>query len=124
MFGVDYDTKDGTCVRDYINVEDLANAHLLALEYLNNGGITNYFNLGTNDGNSVKEVFSCCEKVTKKTIPVEIQPRRDGDPASLVADNKKAIDILEWNPRKSLSESIDTAYRWEIKLQDKIGVNV
>lgn len=124
MFGVDYDTKDGTCVRDYINVEDLANAHLLALEYLNNGGITNYFNLGTNDGNSVKEVFSCCEKVTKKSIPVEIQPRRDGDPASLVADNKKAIDILEWNPRKSLSESIDTAYRWEIKLQDKIGVNV
>lgn len=113
MFGDDYDTKDGTCVRDYINVEDLAQAHLLALKYLDNGGETNYFNLGTNDGNTVKEVFSACEKVTEKTIPVEIKPRRAGDPASLVADNRKAKEILKWLPEHLLEESIKTAYKWE-----------
>ena len=113
MFGDDYDTKDGTCVRDYINVEDLAQAHLLALKYLDNGGETNYFNLGTNDGNTVKEVFSACEKVTEKTIPVEIKPRRAGDPASLVADNRKAKEILKWLPEHLLEESIKTAYQWE-----------
>lgn len=113
MFGDDYDTKDGTCVRDYINVEDLAQAHLLALNYLDNGGDTNYFNLGTNDGNTVKEVFSACEKVTENTIPVEIKPRRAGDPASLVADNRKAKEILKWLPKHSLEESIKTAYKWE-----------
>ena len=113
MFGDDYDTKDGTCVRDYINVEDLAQAHLLALKYLDNGGETNYFNLGTNDGNTVKEVFSACEKVTEKTIPVEIKSRRAGDPASLVADNRKAKEILKWLPEHLLEESIKTAYKWE-----------
>ena len=113
MFGNDYDTKDGTCVRDYINVEDLAQAYLLALKYLDNGGETNYFNLGTNDGNTVKEVFSACEKVTEKTIPVEIKSRRAGDPASLVADNRKAKEILKWLPEHLLEESIKTAYKWE-----------
>ena len=113
MFGDDYGTKDGTCVRDYINVEDLAQAHLLALKYLDNGGETNYFNLGTNDGNTVKEVFSACEKVTEKTIPVEIKSRRAGDPASLVADNRKAKEILKWLPEHLLEESIKTAYKWE-----------
>ena len=71
MYGDDYNTKDGTCVRDYINVEDLAQAHVLALEYLNNGGGTNYFNLGTNDGNTVKEVFNICEKITNTTIDIK-----------------------------------------------------
>ena len=113
MFGDDYDTKDGTCVRDYINVEDLAQAHLLALKYLDNGGETNYFNLGTNDGNTVKEVFSACEKVTEKTIPVEIKSRRAGDPASLVADNRKAKEILKWFPEHPLEGSFKTAYQWE-----------
>ena len=113
MFGDDYDTKDGTCVRDYINVEDLAQAHLLALKYLDNGGETNYFNLGTNDGNTVKEVFAACEKVTGKNIPVEVKPRRAGDPASLVADNRKAKEILKWLSEHSLEESIKTAYKWE-----------
>ena len=117
MFGDDYDTKDGTCVRDYINVEDLAQAHLLALKYLDNGGETNYFNLGTNDGNTVKEVFSACEKVTEKTIPVEIKPRRAGDPASLVADNNKAKESLNWKPQHTLDESIASAYTWEKSLQ-------
>ncbi len=116
MFGNDYPTKDGTCVRDYINVEDLALAHILALEYLNNSGETNYFNLGTKNGDTVKEVFSVCEKITEKTIPVNVMPRRTGDPASLVADNSKAKEVLGWNPQKTLEESISTAYTWENKL--------
>ena len=120
MFGDDYDTKDGTCVRDYINVEDLAQAHLLALKYLDEGGETNFFNLGTNDGNTVKEVFAACEKVTKKDIPVEMKPRRAGDPASLVADNNKAKENLNWNPKHTLEESIQSAYTWEEKLQNKL----
>lgn len=116
MFGTDYKTIDGTCVRDYINVEDLANAHVKALNYLENGGKTNFFNLGTNNGNSVKEVFSVCEKVTGKNIPVDVQPRREGDPAILVADNTKAKNILGWIPQKTLEDSILSAYNWEKKL--------
>lgn len=115
LYGDDYPTKDGTCVRDYINVEDLADAHLLALEYLNKGGETNYFNLGTKNGDTVKEVFSTCEKVTEKTIPVNMKPRREGDPASLVADNTKAKTVLGWNPKRSLEESIQTAYSYVTK---------
>ena len=117
MFGDDYNTKDGTCVRDYVNVEDLAQAHLLALKYLDNGGETNYFNLGTKDGNSVKEVFEACEKVTEQKISVEICPRRAGDPASLVADNTKARQTLGWEPKRTLDDSIKSAYEWEKVLQ-------
>lgn len=120
MYGQDYDTKDGTCVRDYINIEDLISAHLLALKYLNEGGNTNFFNLGTNDGNSVKEVFGECEKVTGKNIPVKQMPRRAGDPATLVADNTKAKQILNWLPQYNLENSIQTAYRWEQKLQKSL----
>lgn len=120
MYGQDYDTKDGTCVRDYINIEDLISAHLLALKYLNEGGNTNFFNLGTNDGNSVKEVFGECEKVTGKDIPVKQMPRRAGDPATLVADNTKAKQILNWIPQNNLHKSIQTAYRWEQKLQKSL----
>ena len=113
MFGTDYDTKDGTCVRDYINVEDLVKAHILALDYLNNGGETNFFNLGTNEGNTVKEVFEACEEITGKKISVEVCDRREGDPASLVAENKKVKEILNWQPQNSLKYSIKTAYEWE-----------
>jgi len=120
MFGTDYNTKDGTCVRDYINVEDLAQAHLLALKYLFDNGETNFFNLGTNEGNSVKEVFEACEKVTGKKIPVEIKDRRKGDPAILIADNKKANEVLGWQPQKTLEQSINTAYLWEEKLTKRL----
>ena len=113
MYGDDYDTKDGTCIRDYINVEDLAAAHIKAVEYLNNGGKTDYFNLGTNEGNSVKEVFSVCETIKGEKIPVEICPRRAGDPAILVAENKKAKEVLNWAPQKDLYASIKSAYEWE-----------
>ena len=116
MYGTDYDTKDGTCVRDYINVEDLAQAHVLALEYLKNGGKTNFFNLGTQEGNTVKEVFELCEKVTEQKIPVAIMGRREGDPAKLVADNTKAKETLNWEPQKSLKDSIKSAYEWEKSL--------
>ena len=116
MYGDDYDTKDGTCVRDYINIEDLVSAHLAALIYLSDGGETNFFNLGTNDGNSVKEVFEACEHVTGQTIPVKVMPRRPGDPAVLIADNKKAKKFLNWIPQKSLQESIKTSYAWEEKM--------
>lgn len=113
MFGTDYDTQDGTCVRDYINIEDLIDTHLLALNYLNSGGETNYFNLGTKNGSSVKEVFEICKKITNKKFPVEICPRRDGDPAKLIADNTKACKILGWQPQNDLRKSIQTAYNWE-----------
>ncbi len=113
MFGTDYETKDGTCVRDYINVEDLAQAHIGALEYLKNGGKTNFFNLGTTEGNSVKEVFEACETIKGSKIPLEICPRRSGDPAILVADNKKAKEILGWKPEHDLKDCIETAYLWE-----------
>lgn len=122
MFGVDYDTKDGTCVRDYINIEDLINAHVLAIKYLQSGGNTNYFNLGTKLGNSVKEIFAVCEKITDKKIPLEVKPRRAGDPATLVANNSKAMAELGWQPEHTLEDSIKSAYSWEIKLQEKMFV--
>ena len=124
MYGVDYDTKDGTCVRDYINVEDLAQAHLLALKYLFSGGKTNFFNLGTNEGNTVKEVFSVCEKVTEKEIPVNVMPRRAGDPAKLIADNSKAKEVLGWKSEHTLENSVFNAYNWEKVLSQKIKETV
>ncbi len=113
IYGNDYETKDGTCIRDYINVEDLAQAHILAIKYLNSNGDTNFFNLGTKDGNSVKEVFDLCEKVVGVNIKVNQMPRREGDPAILVADNSKAKKILNWSPKITLMDSISTAYEWE-----------
>lgn len=116
LYGDDYPTKDGTCIRDYIDVEDLAQAHLLALDYLNNGGETNFFNLGTKDGNTIKEVMSVCEKVCGVKIKTAIKPRREGDPASLVADNSKALSELKWLPKNGLEQSVAKAYKWEQKL--------
>ena len=113
IFGSDYDTKDGTCVRDYVNVLDLAEAHRLAYEYLLKNNKTYVFNLGTGNGHSVKEVFDACEKVLNKKIPVEIKDRRSGDPAKLYADITKAKEILKWFPTGTLEESIYTNYLWE-----------
>ena len=120
MYGNDYETKDGTCIRDYINVEDLTQAHILGLKYLLSGGKTDCFNLGTKDGNSVKEIFGLCEKITGKEIPVKVHPRRIGDAAILVADNQKAKDILGWLPTRTLRDSIETAYEWERFLQGRM----
>jgi UDP-glucose 4-epimerase len=112
IFGDDYETKDGTCIRDYIHVNDLGDAHLKALEYLNNGGKTDVINLGTGDGNSVKELIETSERITGKKINSEITDRRDGDPAILVADNKKAKEILGWVPKHNLDDIISSAYNW------------
>ncbi len=116
LYGDDYDTRDGTCIRDYVNVEDLAEAHTLALKYLLEGGKTDCFNLGTRTGSSVKEVFETCEEVTGRKIKFQVRDRRPGDPDTLVADNTKAGKILGWHPRRTLKDSIRTAYQWEAKI--------
>ena len=120
LYGDDFNTRDGTCIRDYVNVEDLADAHVLALKYLGKIGKSNYFNIGTNSGSTVKEVFDACEKVLKCKIIRKICARRAGDPASLVASNKKAREILGWTSQGSLEDSIRSAYEWNKKLAEKI----
>ncbi|RKQ30223.1 UDP-glucose 4-epimerase GalE [Oceanobacillus halophilus] len=113
IFGEDYDTPDGTCIRDYVHVEDLIDAHLLALTYLRNGGTSNIFNLGSNQGFSVKEMIQTAEKVTGKEIPVQIGKRRPGDPSTLIASSEKAKQILGWNPtRTSITKIIEDAWNW------------
>lgn len=123
LFGNDYKTKDGTCIRDFINVEDLANAHLLALKYLQENNETNFFNIGTKEGSSVQEVFDTCEKILKKKIKIEIKEKRAGDPPVLVSDNQKAKELLGWVPEKTLAESIKSVYEWEKKLDFKESNN-
>ena len=113
IFGNDYDTFDGTCIRDYVNVEDLACAHVLALEYLKKENKTECINIGTSQGNSVKEIFDTVKLISGKNIPVEFKPRRAGDAAKLIADTKKARKILNWEPAHSLHDSIKSAYLWE-----------
>ena len=113
MFGTDYDTRDGTCVRDYIDVNDLAEAHVLALRYLRNGGRTDCFNLGTNGGSTVREVFAVCRDVVGEDIPLKECLRREGDPAVLVADNRKAREVLGWEPKSTLRDSVARAWAWE-----------
>ncbi|MCB0742381.1 MAG: UDP-glucose 4-epimerase GalE [Ignavibacteriae bacterium] len=112
IFGNDYKTKDGTCVRDYIHINDLGDAHLRALEYLNKNGESDIFNLGTGDGYSVNEIIETAEKITNLKIKKEIAPRREGDPATLVADNQKAKTKLGWTPKHNLEEIISSAYNW------------
>ena len=115
VFGTDYDTPDGTCIRDYIHVEDLASAHRLALEHIFNGGASDCINLGTGIGNSVKEIIEASEKVTGKKVPVIYGERREGDPAKLYANNEKAKSILNWAPKyTNIEDIINTAWRWEI----------
>ena len=116
IFGEDYNTKDGTCVRDYIHVTDLAQAHILAVVYLLNGGESNIFNLGNGKGFTVKEVIEVARKVTGNSIPAVVSPRRDGDPAQLIASSKKAKEILGWKPEHdSLEEIIQSAWNWHKK---------
>ncbi len=113
IFGGDYPTKDGTCVRDYIHVTDLAQAHILALDYLLKGGENNVFNLGNGVGFTNKEVVDVARKVTGHPIPAEIAPRRAGDPAQLVASSEKAKTVLGWKPQYADLETIvTTAWNW------------
>ena len=113
IFGDDYPTPDGTCLRDYIHVIDLANAHILALNYLRDGGESNIFNLGNGQGFSVKEMIAAAEKVTGQKIKTEMGKRRAGDPAQLIASSEKARKILKWNPQfADVEKIIATAWTW------------
>ena len=114
VFGKDYDTPDGSCVRDYIHVQDLCAAHLLALENLKATGTSDQFNLGNGQGFSVRQVIDCAREVTKHDILEKLEVRREGDPAVLVADAGKARAELGWEPKlSSLEQIIETAWIWE-----------
>ena len=105
--------KDGTCVRDYIHVNDLAQAHILAMKYLCDGNDSNIFNLGNGVGFTVKEVVETARKVTGHPIPAKEEPRRSGDPSMLIVSSAKAKEVLGWNPQYAdLETIIDTAWNW------------
>lgn len=108
IFGTDYDTRDGTCIRDYIHVTDLARAHVMALDYIAKNNKSLKLNLGTEKGTTVKEIIEAARKITGKPIPAEEAPRRAGDPASLYATPKLAKEILGWEPKFS---DVDTLVR-------------
>ena len=113
IFGDDYPTKDGTCIRDYIHVEDLAEAHLLALERLLNGLPGGHYNLGNGEGHSVKEVIEMARNITGKPIPTRVVERRRGDPAVLVSSSERAMNELGWRTRfPDLRTIVETAWNW------------
>ena len=115
IFGDDYDTSDGTCIRDYVHVEDLIDAHLLAWNYLNQGGNSLICNIGSNNGFSVKEIIETARKVTGKNIPIKIGVRRAGDPSKLIASATKAQNELHWHPKRTSIEKIITdAWNWHV----------
>ena len=116
LFGDDFDTRDGSCVRDYVHVCDLADAHLLALDYLLNGGASGAFNLGTGEGTTVFEVIAAVEKAAGRPLARTIGPRRAGDPAVLIAASAKARGVLGWAPARSTIDTIVAdAWRWHAK---------
>ena len=116
VFGYDYDTPDGTCIRDYVHVQDLCTAHWLALQSLMKGAQSQSYNLGNGGGFSVQEVIETAEKVTGNIIPIVSAPRRNGDPARLVADSKLVREKLGWSPQyPDLSTIIEHAWKWETK---------
>jgi len=118
IFGDDYDTRDGTCIRDYVHVSDIANAHLLALEGIEDLNNPTY-NLGNGTGFTVREVISTAERIAQHTIPVRIKPRRPGDPAVLVASADKVRDQLGWHPNYTDLESIvESSWSWHIRHKD------
>jgi UDP-glucose 4-epimerase len=113
LFGDDYATPDGTCIRDYIHVTDLARAHIAAVEHLFAGGASKRYNAGTGQGFSVKEVRMAVEEITGMKVPFVMGPRREGDPASLVADSTRLQQELGWKPEySSLQTIVDTAWAW------------
>jgi len=117
VFGDDYDTPDGTAIRDYVHVADLAMAHILALDYLRSGGTSDYFNLGSGHGYSVKEVIETAQQVTGRKVPFTVAPRRAGDPSRLVADAAKAETVLGWKPEhQTLASIIRTDWEWRARV--------
>ena len=116
IFGDDYDTPDGTCIRDYIHVNDLADAHIKAYEFLCRENQSDVFNLGNGQGYSVREVIDMCKKVTGRDFKVEIAPRREGDPARLIADSTKIQNKLGWTPQYDLSQIVESSWNWHKKI--------
>lgn len=112
IYGEDYPTPDGTCVRDYIHVKDLAQAHLLALEYLARGGESDVFNLGSGNGYSVRQIIETARRITGREIRAAAEPRRGGDPSILIASNKKAAERLGWHPALGLDQIVSDAWAW------------
>jgi UDP-glucose 4-epimerase len=112
VFGNDFPTPDGTGVRDYIHVEDLAQAHVAALDYLRDGGSSATCNVGTGFGTSVMQIIEATERVTGKTVPYSISGRRAGDPAECYADTQRIQQLFHWSPTKTLDDIIATAYAW------------
>jgi len=112
VFGNDYETRDGTCVRDYIHVRDLADAHVKGMNYLFHNAIADQINLGTEHGATVLEVIKACEEAMERSIEYDIEAKREGDPAVLVADNRKARYLLFWTPKSSLFNCVNDAWHW------------
>jgi UDP-glucose-4-epimerase GalE len=112
IFGTDYPTPDGTCVRDYVHVNDLAEAHVLALEYLMSGGSPVALNLGTGEGSSIKQILAAVQLATGSRVPWHAAPRRPGDPPALVADPSGAQRILHWKAARNLDDIVATAWKW------------
>lgn len=121
VFGDDYPTPDGTAIRDYVHVEDLADAHVLAVEYLDRGGATTAINLGTGVGSSVRQVLDAARRLSGQDVPYAIAPRRPGDPVALTADHRRASDLLGWQPRRSLDDIIASAWQWHSRHPDGFG---
>ncbi len=119
IFGDDYDTPDGTCIRDYIHITDLSRAHLLSLDYLLSNNKSDVFNLGSETGYSVKEIISAVRSITGKDIKTRISPRRKGDPSRLIADSSKITSLLGWKPAHTLEDMIQSAYDWH-KNKDRL----
>jgi len=115
IFGTDYDTKDGTCIRDYIHVMDLASAHIKAMDHLDKEKHSDVFNLGSSVGYSVQEIIEKVERITGKKIPTELSTRRDGDPSVLISSSEKAKNILGWQPQYNMDEIIESAWNWHKK---------
>lgn len=118
VFGTDYETKDGTCIRDYIHVNDLADAHIRALQYIQKENKSLCCNLGNGKGYSVKEIIKMARSVTGKEIKAKFEAKRAGDPAELIGSNKKAEEILGWKPKYDLKSIIETAWNWHQKVKD------
>jgi UDP-glucose 4-epimerase len=112
VLGTDYDTRDGSCVRDFVHVLDLADAHTRAIEYLLNSGTSHALNLGTGHGTTVKELLATVQQVVGRDFSIQYGPRRDGDSPALVADNALAKRTIGWSPRHDLQSIIDTAWNW------------
>jgi UDP-glucose 4-epimerase len=122
VFGTDYKTPDGTCIRDFIHVSDLADAHIRCLEYLSEGGPSNVYNLGTGKGYSVKQIIDAVKRVTGRVVPCVNSPRRPGDPPELVASAEKIKNELGWVPKhSSVDEILTTAWKWQQKLRGCSG---